>query len=210
MQATYKANPLAKNLPDAYKKTKDSNNYKILEIERIACTDLRKTLGEIDNILDINNATGETLDLYGERVGQARGKANDAKYLLMIKARISRNIANGSYQSIVSALCNTFDCDPSQILIEDGESTCTVNIIQMPLEIINKAGLSTAQTLEIIKSMVPTGVTVDTYLFEGTFEFSELENEYDEKAGFSDVEGGTIGGFLGVTGNDLSDELLPI
>lgn len=241
MQADFISTNLAKNLPDSYKKTKDSNNFKILEIERIACNDLRKYLwgyylckkcgdtipfgeqvcpicgekGErvnsgVYDILDINNATGKTLDLYGERVGQARGLADDSKYLLMIKAKIMRNISNGSYTSIINSLCMTFDCDPSQIIIVETEKPCTIEIVSLPLSVINGAGLTASQTLAIIKSLLPIGVSIESYLFDGTFEFSDSENEYDESTGFCDVEGGTIGGYLGITQGDAGETILPI
>lgn len=208
MGATYKTN-LVKNLPDAYKKTADSNNFKILEIERIACDDLRKTLREIDNILDINNAKGKTLDLYGERVGQPRGLANDEKYLLLIKAKIMRNLSNGSYESIINALCATLACEPSQVIFVDGEEPRTVQITTLPLDVINKAGLTTSQITAIIKSMLPVGITLSDFLFEGTFEFGKNENEYDNEKGFAD-DADTIGGYFGATATDTNDIILPI
>lgn len=210
MQAEFNQAKLVKNLPDAYKKTPDSNNAKILEVERIACEDLRDALMSIDNILDVNNATGKTLELYGERVGQAKGQADDEKYLFLIKAKIMRNRTDGSYPSVVNALCQTYNCDPSQVFIVDGEDPCTVDILTMPLAIINKAGFSTNQTLAIVKSLLPIGTTISSFMFEGTFQFSDVENEYDENRGFSDVEGGTIGGFFGVTSGDENDVILPI
>lgn len=210
MVTMYNPNPLAKNLTDAYQKRPESNNYKILEIERVACSDLRATLQEIDNILDINNARGKTLNLYGERVGQARGQAGDEKYLIMIKAKLARSLASGSYPSIANALCITFNCEPSQVLIVDGEEPCTVNVVSLPLAVINKADLTTSQTLAIIQSLLPAGVKVSSFLFEGTFEFSNTENEYDENAGFTDVEDGAIGGYFGVTSGDEKDIILPI
>ena len=208
MGATYKTN-LVKNLPDAYKKTADSNNFKILEIERIACDDLRQTLREINNILDLNNAKGKTLDLYGERVGQPRGLANDEKYLLLIKAKIMRNLSNGSYESIINALCATLACEPSQVIFVDGEEPRTVQITTLPLDVINKAGLTTSQITAIIKSMLPVGITLSDFLFEGTFEFSENENEYDTDKGFAD-DSSTIGGYFGATATDTNDIILPI
>lgn len=241
MNAEFNPNNLVKNLPDAYAKTTDSNNFKILEIERVACNDLRKTLwgyykcnvcgdtipfGEqmcpickkegvrvngIDDILDLNNAKGNTLDLYGERVGQARGLANDDKYLLMIKSKILRNLSNGSYPSIANAICSTFNCEPSQVLIIDDTEPCTVKIVTLPLSIINGAGLTTSQTVAIIKSILPVGVSLTSFLFEGTFEFSSAENEYDKEKGFANSESDqSIGGYLGVTSADTTDELLPI
>lgn len=209
MQAEFKSN-LVKNLPDAFKKTTDSNNFKILEIERITCNDLRDSLRAVSDILDINNATGKTLDMYGDRVGQPRGLATDDKYLLMIKAKILRNISNGSYPSVINAICQTFNCKPSQVVITENEETCTVTVAALPLDIITTAGLTTSQTVAIIKSLLPIGVTMQSFMFDGTFEFSANENDYDETKGFSDVEGGTIGGYLGATNGDTSDEILPI
>lgn len=210
MQAEFNRN-LVKNLPDAFKKTPDSNNFKILEIERVAITDIKEGLQAIDNILDINNAKGKTLDLYGERVGQARGLADDDKYILMIKAKNMRNLSNGSYPSIISALCETFSCDPSQIFITDGDEPYTVKIVTLPLEVINKAGLTTSQTIAIIKSMLPVGVTLTSFLFEGTFEFGANEDDYDEEKGFAISEDDqSIGGYFGAMQGDETDIILPI
>ena len=201
---------LVKNLPDAYRKTPNSNNYKILEIERRTVNEIREDLRQVANILDINNATGKTLDLYGERVGQARGIATDDKYILMIKAKIMRNLSNGSHASIINAICATMACEPSQVIVTDGEEPYSVVITALPLEAINKAGLTTPQTLAIIKSLLPVGVKLTSFLFDGTFEFAASENEYDTEAGFCDIEGGTIGGYLGLTEADISDDILPI
>ena len=38
---------LVKNLPDAYRKDSESNNYKILQIEKYSMDEFRKTLNEI-------------------------------------------------------------------------------------------------------------------------------------------------------------------
>ena len=209
MQAEFNSKSHVKNLPDAYKKTTDSNNFKILEIERIACQDLRDSLYQVAEMLDVNNAKGKTLDYYGERVGQARGVADDVKYLLMIKSKIARNISNGSYQSIVDALCLTFSCEPSQVLIVEEEEPCSVRFAMLPLEVINAAGLTISQTIALIQAMLPVGTSVSSFLFEGSFEFGTGEKEYDEETGFAD-DAGAIGGYLGATGADNSDELLPI
>lgn len=202
---------LVKNLPRAYKKTADSNNFKILEVERKTLEEVRQSLSQIEDILDINNARGKTLDLYGERAGQPRGLADDEKYVLMIKAKVMRNIASGSYVSIANALCTTFNCEPSQILITDGEEPFTIVITSLPLDVINKAGLTTAQATAIIKSMLPVGTTLKSFLFEGTFEFGAGENEYDEQKGFAISESDqSIGGYLGAMQGDETDIILPI
>ena len=209
-QAEFDKN-LVKNLPDAYTKTPDSNNYKILEVERVACEDLRESLHEIDSILDINNAKGKTLDLYGDRVGQARGLADDDKYLLMIKAKINRNISNGSYPSILNSLCETFSCEPSEMVISDGDEPYTVRIVTLPLRVINRAGLTSAQAVSIIKSLLPAGIKLAEFSFEGTFEFGSNESDYDTEKGFAISEKDqSIGGYLGAMQGDEEDIILPI
>lgn len=200
----------ALNLPDAYLKTKDSNNYKILEIERYATNDLRKTLEQLNDCLDLNKARGKTLDYYGSTVGQPRGKATDEQYIIMIKAKIMRNLSNGSHSSIVKALCATFSCEPSQVMIKEKDEPCIIEAAILPLDSILKSGLTVSQTEAIVKSMLPVGVSIETFLYEGTFEISATDGVYDEKKGLSDVEGGTMGGILGIVGGIQKDIELPI
>ena len=209
---------LVKNLTDAYKKTTDSNNYKILEIGRLGCNDLRASLQEVSDILDINNAKGKTLDMYGERVGQVRGLATDDKYILMIKAKIMRNLSNGSCENVVRAICATLDCEPSQVIIADGDEPFTITLSALPLDVIAKAGLTTSQVVALIKSLLPVGVSLATFLFEGTFELAATEEDMrvdGETKGFTDTEENmreetAIGGYLGVAQGGESDIILPI
>lgn len=208
----------AKNLPDVYRKDKDSNNYKILEIERYAVNKLRDTLAEIENILDFNNARGKTLDLWGQRLGQVRGMATDEKYLLMIKAKIARNLSSGSYPDIINAICLTLECEPSEVVIVEDTEPCTVKVVTLPLETINRAGFSTSQIVAIIQSLLPSGVKLSTFTFDGTF---ELAHSYEDMKTDGETKGLTdsyeniknpdaIGGYLGATNSDESDEVLPI
>lgn len=209
--AEFNFDNLAKNLPDCYKKNKDSNNYKILEIERIAGAELRKCLNEIAVILDIENATGATLDAYGERYGQSRGIATDEQYRVMIKSKITRSLSSGSYIDVLNAICATFGCTFDDVTLTELSEPMAVALEKAPLEAIAKAGFTSSQAYQIIKSLLPTGVTLTSVLFEGTFEFSDIDNEYDEDAGFAISEADqSIGGFLGATEGELSDDILPI
>lgn len=201
-------NPV-KNLPDAYDKRNTSNNFKILEIERRTISVLRKDFDDISELTDIDNCYGKTLDLYGERIGQPRGKASDEQYRIMLKAKINRNISNGSFESVMSALCNTFNCEDKDIQIVEGDNAGKVERIVIPLPILNTAGFTAQQSYSVIKSLLPIGVELKTYLTEGTFEFSGVETEYDENAGFSESENGTIGGYFGDTESG-EDVILPI
>lgn len=211
-------NEHVKNLPDVYRKDKDSNNYKILEIERFAVNQLRQTLSEIENILDFNNARGKTLDNWGKRLGQARGVATDEKYLLMIKARVARDLSIGSYPDIVNAICLTLNCEPSEVVIVEDAEPCAVKIVTLPLETVNSAGLSSSQLVAIVQSLLPAGVKLSSFTFDGTFELAHSYEDMTvdgEKKGLTDTyedmrDPDAIGGYVGVTNSDANDELLPI
>ena len=193
--ARFNRENFVKNLPDTYAKSTSSNNYKILEIERTASETLRESLGEIYEILDIDNATGKTLDLYGERVGQARGLMNDDQYRVLIKAKIMRNLVNGTNQAICEALCYTFGCERSDICMTE-YMPCVIMVTEFPVEKVNEAGFTATQALTIIRSLLPICMTLEPIVVDGTFCFAAGEDEYDDSAGFTDVEGGTIGGTL--------------
>ena len=209
--AEFNFDNLAKNLPDCYKKSEQSNNYKILEIERYANTELRDCLNEIDNILDIENAKGSVLDAYGERFGQMRGKATDEQYRMMIKAKIVRSLSRGNYRDIVDALGITFCCGKNDLLIvESSEVPMRVTIEKAPLQQIIKAGLKAEQAKQIIESILPIGVSLESATFNGTFEFGENEGEYSEDAGFGETTDGEIGGYLGWFSSDKYTDYLPI
>lgn len=199
-----------KNLPDCYRKDTSSNNYKLLQVAKESTDSFRDTLAEIADSLDLNNVTGKTLDLYGEMVGQSRGMANDEQYKMLIITRIMRNLSNGSHKGVVNALSSILNCDPSEIsLIDTEDKSCSVTMSNIDLRVVQAAGMSTSQFTQIIQTLLPVGVAIEPFNFDGTFAFSNVENEYDEEAGFSNAEG-TIGGYLGVLSRDTNDTILPI
>lgn len=209
--AEFNFSNLAKNLPDCYRKDKESNNYKILEIERRAGVELRNVLNGIAEILDIENAKGAVLDMYGERFGQPRGKATDEQYRVMIKSKITRSLSSGSYYDVLTAICMTFGCSYDDVTLTELDEPMAVELTKAPLEAIAKAGFTSTQAYQIVKNLMPAGVNLTSVLFEGTFEFSDREDEYDESAGFAISEDNqTIGGYLGATEGDLTDNTLPI
>ncbi|MCD8089930.1 MAG: hypothetical protein LUD81_04805 [Clostridiales bacterium] len=186
----------AKNLPDSYQKDSDSNNFKILEIERCVIKQHLEDIYKIYDILDLDNAYGKTLDYYGERVGLSRGTATDPEYITLIKAKLVRNLGNGTYPSVTACLAITFNCDYEDVYITETDEPCRVNMINLPYDIIESSGMADSDIYTLVKSLLPICIRLDDISFDGTFEFSGSESEYDETAGFSDNEQ-TIGGYLG-------------
>lgn len=198
----------ARNLPDAYSKGRESNNAKILEIEKSTLDLLREEIFVLYEALDLDNAKGATLDLYGEMVGQERGVATDEQYLMLIKNRIIRNFANADHNSIVNAICMTFGGDPSEVILTEHEDPCKVTLEGLPLSKINESNLDVNTAVQIVNGLMPAGVFMEAMEFSGTFEFSGEELVYDEQAGFAD-EAETIGGYWGLL-SDGSGSNLPV
>lgn len=202
-----KFNPdYVKNLPDAYRKDPDSNNAKILEIERDATASLRAAISGIYDSLDIDLATGNSLDLYGDMLGQKRGKATDAQYRIMLRNRIVRNFCNGDYNSVIQAISLVFECDPSEIQLVESEREPAVEIKGLPYTAINESGLSVEDAIKIIFDLIPAGVYAESVVFEGTFEFGTTDMEADGAKGFADLEQ-TTGGYFGFAASGTSSDL---
>ena len=198
----------AKNLPDAYKKTSDSNNAKLLLIEKETVDSLRDEINAIFDSLDMELATGNTLDLYGEMLGQDRGAATDEQYRALLKSRIIRNLSGADHNSIVNAICITFGCEPSEIMLEEADGECAVVLSGIPYTAINKINIDLTTAVQIVKMLIPAGVSFDALTFAGTFEFGSTEMVYDADKGFGNVAQ-TIGGTLGLV-PDVSNGGLPV
>lgn len=203
-----------KKLPDAYYKGINGNNYKLLHLNELATEELSKDITDVLNCLDIMQASGKTLDLYGEMLGQKRGVLNDTQYRMMILTKIGKNICQGDYKSVIELLSQMFDCKSSDIILTDSTSeTCRVKITKLPLKVLVDAGFSSEQAIQLIEQLLPTCVKVSDGNFEGTFEFGDLTSEeysceYDENKGFSD-EAQEIGGYLGLLIGDTNGFELP-
>lgn len=229
-----------KRLPDAYYKGKDGNNYKLLHLNELAADEFSKDLTDVLNCLDLMQATGKTLDLYGEMVEQKRGMLNDTQYRLMILTKIGKNICQGDYNSVIELLTQMFNCQKGDIILKDSTEPCRVVIDKFPLEVLINAGFSSSQAVTMIELLLPVCVKISDGNFEGTFEFGEIKNTpttysglsrftYDELSNrnYAELENGflyceydenkgfadieqTIGGYFGLILEDETDIVLPI
>lgn len=185
-----------KNLPDAFKKNTNSNNYKLLQINKDTTDIIQTTASDLFNILNLSNAKGKVLDdIYGGRVHLRRGALSDEQYIIRLRAKIMQNTANGAFPNLIEALAYALQCDKSDIHIVESDKPNVVNIKDIPLEIIFDADFTIDDVIAMVENMLPVGVKIEERSFTGTFEFGG-ENEYDLNKGFSD-ENNKIGGYLG-------------
>lgn len=204
-----------KRLPDSYQKAEGSQNWKLMQLNSEAVEEIRQAAAMVFDMVDINKASGRTLDFYGEMVGQKRGLLDDKQYRYMIFTRIGRNIVTSDYESLMNTIIAMFDCEAGDVSLDDIEVTetetpCVLKLTKFPIQVLIDAGFSSRQAVAMIETLLPICVTLAADNFEGTFEFTNIADEYDKKAGFAD-EAGTIGGYLGLLlGEDDTIPVLPI
>lgn len=197
-----------KRLPDSYRKDIGSNNDNMLKLNEIMGEEYSNDMQDVMDSLDISKATGVTLDLYGQMLGQKRGQLNDDQYRYMIYVRIARNISTGDINNIVTLISMILQADISLIKITE-VFPAKIEVLSIPLGALILAGYSVEQMVALINLILPAGVSVATANFEGTFEFDEADDTYDELKGFAD-DAQTIGGYLGIDTGDISKFPLPI
>lgn len=174
----------ARKLPDAYNKTVGSNLYNLLQLLNLLDIDLKSDLKSILQSRNIENATGATLDAYGEMVGVKRNYASDENYRTRIIARISTLTVDSDINSVLSAISRTFGIDVSDIKISDGETSVTIQ--GLTLDLVNKTSCNCHEICEILNGFIPVGVTLEPVVYAGTLLVvssrllgsSELATEY--------------------------------
>lgn len=160
----------AKKLPDAYAKDINSNNYKILQLLYLLNADTRADLQSIEHASDIANASGKTLDKFGEMYGQARNGANDEQYRFLIMYKISKMTTKSDCNSIINSLETLFNTDGG-IKITEGNLTAKVEGIS--IETIENTGFTNEQIKEMISDLMPVGVSLSGTTFAGTLLISD-------------------------------------
>lgn len=193
--AYFNFNNLAANLPDALRKDKDSNNYKLLLVEQKIYNRILEIFQDVEKCLDVDNCNGTTLDYWGKRWQVARGTATNEQYKMRIKAKIGQSFCDGSRDSIANAIGYMLSYDPNKIKLTSSKNN-VITVVDIPYETIRKAGFTDEQVAEIINDLVPTGVSVEIN-FSGTFELGETWGEQDAEKGLSDLDR-TVGGYLGM------------
>ena len=185
-------------LPDCYRKDAESNNYKLLEIGHLA----------IDKLM---NDISDTLEHFGNMIGQLRGSLDDNQYRYLLYMRIGKNLVTGNYNSVIRVAGSMLGMDDNsnELAIDDAEGG-NVHIRSIPLATLVASRFSSRQAIQLIKQLLPIGVGIITDGFEGTFEFDSSENVYDESKGFADLNN-SFGGYLGLMlGDDDNAPVLPL
>ncbi len=208
---------MMRSLTESYTKNPNSNVGKLILLVSGQMEDLDETLKKVETWRDINQAEGETLDLIAANVGQLRGLATDEVLRILIRARVARNVSDGTMDGVINSLAVTLNTTPDKFGIKELYSDAltpepaAIVITSLPIEVINQSGMSAVQFGKITQRVVASGVRVAAIDLSGTFAFSSQANavEVDTATGFAPVNqstGGTLSGSF-----DPDDEIvLPI
>lgn len=196
---------LFRKLTDAYTKNPNSNVGKLLVIMSEGIDDVKETLNRIESWRDINQAEGTTLDLIGENVGQPRGQATDEVMRILVRARVARNLSDGTFDGVIKALAVTLNTTPDKIKIKelyddiDSPEPAAIAITGLPLDVLNESGLSANQFGLITQRVIAAGTRVAVIELAGTFSFATGTTIETSTEGFANTAlttGGTLSGLL--------------
>lgn len=161
----------AKRLPDAYAKNTDSNIYKLLQLVNLLYNDLQIDLKCIDKSRDIQQATGKTLDRYGEMISVTRGGATDEQYRTKILSQIARYVTESDCNSVISAIAHIFDVAEAEMSIIEGDMK--VEILGLTMEMLEKSGYKSREIEAMIRGLIPIGVEMSPPKYAGTLKVIE-------------------------------------
>lgn len=161
----------AKKLPDVYRHDTDSNNYKLMQLCNLINTDFEADMKSIFNSRDIHNATGKTLDRYGEMLGQSRNGATDEQYRFLLLNKIGKLKAGSDCNSVIQNIMIMFNAE--KISVTEGNLSVSVNGVTM--DMIDNTGYSAVEVKEKISEMLPVGVELSRLYVDGTLLISDIE-----------------------------------
>lgn len=152
-------------LPDAYDKKPNSNIANLLSIAYDISSGQEKDLNDINASRDISKATGKTLYYYGKMFNVARGGATEKQYRTKVLAQITRNTSTPDANGVIRAVEETLQL--KGVSIEEHDMSVTVHGVTT--DVIGKSGYSTVDEIkEVISSILPVGVSLETITFEGS------------------------------------------
>jgi hypothetical protein len=162
----------AKLLPDAYKQ--DGNHKHVLDLNEQARDEFIQAMNEVLDSLDLETASGSTLDMYGEIVNQKRGGLSDKAFRAMIKYKIAKYLSQGDYNTIMSLMKFLLNSEDGGFVMTDA-GNASVAITKLPLTTMIDAGFTSHQVIQLIEEFLPAGVGINRLNFEGTFAFSSSD-----------------------------------
>ena len=204
-------------LPHNYTDQEKSNLAKLIKVISEQLTEVNDTKELFENAQDIDQATGNYLDLLGRTVGQPRGSMTDERYRTIIKAKIQQNLSGGDINQLYNYLAVILDVPAENLWIyEEPDIEPAHFTIEAEAVDLAAAGIKLQEIYEIVDMLRAAGVRFTAHS-RGTFQFAkELTgifqfssqpetSETDLNTGFSSVENYTTSGGKFLSSVDTTD-----
>lgn len=146
-----------------------SNLWKLMDVLNKPMTDISATAKQVEDVREINVATGSTLDLFGEDYKVSRVNHDDDLYrfLIYIKSLVAKS--QGTVPSIVNISETALQKKQGVKIFQNGTRHI---IIQIPLDEISD--LKTERLLlDNLKELVALGIWLDQIKFDAATEATE-------------------------------------
>lgn len=153
-----------KRLPDAYDKQALSNISKVLQLAYELAETQENDSNDIDGSRSIENAYGKTLDRYGEMYGVDRGGATDQQYRTLILVQMGKNAVQADSNSIIKAIELAMQSEGVSL----HEGNMTVSIEGLSTTAYEESGFTADEVKQLISSLLPIGISLESVLFSGT------------------------------------------
>lgn len=157
-----------------YKKDAGSNNFKFVDAKSEQTEITENFIKKLLEWTRIDEAKGRVLDWKGQSYGVFRSGRNDQDYRSAIKLGINLRTQNGSHNSIINALSNSFNVPKNFIKLFDHNNEPTLPDrglrLQIPSELnvdqVRKALIDVKAAGKVIVSITVVPTT-DAFVFDG-------------------------------------------
>lgn len=112
-----------------------NNIEKLVSILANPATDLENALEQLRLYRFVDSAEGIQLDVIGAIVGQPRNGMIDASYRRYIRARISTNNSDGTFEELLTiAYLVVYDVNADYVLTNEGSATVRLRVASVALD----------------------------------------------------------------------------
>jgi hypothetical protein len=152
-------------------KNEDSDLIKKLRMLAEEMEIVQTAFDDIEEVKNLNDAYGKTLDHYGANVGESRKGNDDTLYRLLIRIKIAENTSDGSIPHIIDALSLAIDRPPEDIYVQEGWSFVTEEqpasiFLSFPSEVFSDYNITYERFINLFNNVVGGGISTDFFLIE--------------------------------------------
>jgi len=192
-------------LADRWKKNPDSYLGRLLTLLGEQMDVLEEQAVKVEEWHDIDQAEGYPLEQLAANINQKRGSATDEILRLLIKSKAARSLSTGTIDDIIFVIALSLDTDESNVNIKElfGDplepEPAAIKIADIPIDRLNRVGISATQFGRIVKRSASPGVRVAGIELTGTFSFASGTTIETSTQGFANIQlttGGTLSGVL--------------